>query len=116
MIIDAENKLFDAQDLSAGTSSNVVANGAGGDAYNALWLYAKVDKVLSGAATVAINTSDTEDMSGAVTLASLALPAAVGSEAKVKVPAGTKKYIQAVVSGATTGTVSAALVMDVELK
>ena len=49
MIIDAENTFFYEQDLSKGTKSKVVNNGAGGNAYNPLWLKVIALKTLSAA-------------------------------------------------------------------
>lgn len=115
MIIDAENTFFYEQDLSKGTVSNVIANGAGGNAYNAIWLKAITLAALSGNATLTLTTSDKEDMSGAVTLTTLTLPKEEGASVAVKVPAGAKKFLRLAATGATTGTIRAVLTMDVDL-
>lgn len=73
MIIDAENTFFYEQDLSKGTKSKVVNNGAGGDAYNPLWLKVIALKPLSAAATITLKTADKGDMTEAVTLTTLSL-------------------------------------------
>lgn len=114
MIYDAENFFMNKKDLATGTTSDVIFNG-GGSAYNALWLYAQVDKVLSADAIITLKTSDTEDMAGAVELATLKVTKAGGSQASMKLPQGCLKYLQLEVTGATTGTLTAALVLDVDM-
>lgn len=115
MFIDAENTFFYEQDLAKGTTSNVVANGNGGDAYHALWMKGTALSPLSADATLTLKTSDKEDMSGAVTLTTLTLGKEEGTGAAVKVPAGVKKFLQVTVGGASTGKIRVFLTPDVEL-
>ena len=115
MIYDAENMFMTKKDLSGGLTSDVVWNG-GGSAYDALWLYVQVDTALDADATVTLNTSNTEDMAGAVELGTLKISKAAGSTAAVKLPQGGLKYYQIVVSGAASGVMTAGLVLDTDLQ
>jgi len=115
MIYDAENIFMKKQDLSAATVSDILYNG-NGDAYAALWLYAQADAALSDAAAITIQTADTEDMTDAETLGTLSLAKDEGSTASMRLPKGAKKYLRLSVSGAATGTITAALVLDTELE
>ena len=116
MIYDAENTFMWNQDLASDAGGNVVANSGGGDAYEGLFLMAKVDEALDADATVTLTTADSEDMSGADTLLTLALKKEAGSKASVRLPHGLKKYLKAAVTGATTGKVTSALVLDVDVR
>lgn len=115
MIYDYENAFFESQDLSKGTASPVIANGEGGDAYRPLWLSAHVEKELSADATLTLTTSDKENMAGAVTLTTLTLPKGVRSKVACSLPQGAKKFLKLNVSEATTGTLTAALVLDTDV-
>lgn len=115
MYIDKENTFMLKQNISAAFNSDVVQNGNGGDAYEALWLYVLVNTVLSGAATVKLETADTENMSGAVTVGTYTLPAQAGSKVAVRLPSGLKKYLRLNVSGITSGAVSGFLTPDVKI-
>lgn len=121
MIYDAENNFFYKQDLSSGTSSNVVWNG-GGSAYVPLWLSITVDSALAADATVTIQTSDKEDMSGAETLLTVPVPKEAGTRLAVRMPNGGKTYYQINVSmtlgegASASGTLTAALVLDTEME
>ena len=118
MIYDAENIFIKKGDMAtAGNrTSDVIANPGGGSSYDGLWLYAHTDAILSGAATITVSTSDAEAMTGAAVIATLTLPATAGASAAIKLPHGGKKFYRAVVTGATTGTLTCALVMDIDLK
>lgn len=116
MIFDAENTFFWKKALS-GTSvvSDIIKTGPG-DAVNPLGLYVKVDKA-SADVTVTLKTSAKEDFSGPVTLGTYALKK--DSVIKVKLPYGDLGYLRLdVTAGAalTAGNISAALVMDMDLK
>lgn len=115
MIYDAENMFMQKKDLSGGLTSDVIFNG-GGSAYDNLWLYVQVDSALDADATVTINTSEKEDMTGAVELGAVKIAKAEGSTAAVKLPQGGLKYYQLVVSGAASGVMTAALVLDTDLQ
>lgn len=95
--------------------SDVVVNGAGGDAANPLWLAVKVHTAVSSAATVALKTSDSENMSSSTTLVTLDI-ATTTKNLSVKIPKGAKKYLRLDVAAGTsltTGNVTAGLVLDV---
>lgn len=115
MIYDAENTFFWHSDLISGTTSDVVANGEGGDAYNALWLTAAVEEALDADGTLSIETDDSEGFGSAVTLAEIPLKKEAGTHVKVKLPPGGKKFYRLSVGTATTGKINAALVMDTEI-
>ena len=116
MIIDAENTFFYKHDLTGGVTSNVLANGEGGCAYEGLWICAMVNKALSAEAALEVKTSDKEDMSDAVLLATLKVEKDEVKGANLRMPLGLKKYIRIEVTGATTGTITAFLTPDVNLQ
>ena len=116
MIMDAENTFIYKTDL-AGTSqvSDVVMNGAGGDAVQALWLAVRLHEAVSSAATVALITSDVEAMTSPTTLATYNI-ATTTKEINARLPKGCKKYLRldfAAAVALTTGNVTGALVLDV---
>lgn len=113
MIYDAENTFMNQQDLSKGTKSEIMENRGGGDAYISLWFSAVANQTLDSDATVTLKTGDKADMTDGKAVLTLTLPK--GGKAAARLPAGMKSYMQAEVSGATTGTVTVALVMDVDL-
>lgn len=115
MIYDAENMFYNQQDLSKGTTSKIIDKGAG-DAYDALWVHAMVHAPLSGVATITIQSSDKDNMGSPETLATIKLPKEVGSVVDLRLPAGGKRYLNAIITGATTGTLSVGLTLDAELK
>lgn len=113
MILDKENAFFHNADLANGTDGNIVVTS--GDAYEQCFLVGAVSKALSGPATIKLITSDTEDMASPVELGTYTLAAEVGSDIKARIPFGIKKYLQAKITGATTGTCTVAVAMDVNL-
>lgn len=115
MIYDAENTFMWKKDLSTGTTSDVVANSGGGDAYDPLFLAVTVNSALDKDATVTISTDDDAAMGSPKTLGSLTVSKDEGSKASVKIPHGMKKYLKLSVTGAATGVLTAALVIDVDL-
>ena len=116
MIFDQQNLFYDAKALTGtAVSSNVVANGAGGDAVNPLWVAIKMKTAVSSAATAALKTSDSEDMSGAVTLTTVNI-ATTTKSLNFKLPQGCKKFLTldiAAGTALTTGNITAGLVSDV---
>jgi len=116
MIYDAENTFMWKKDLSTGLSSDVVANSGGGDAYDQLFLSVAVNAALDKDATVALLTADDEALATPVTLCTLTVSKDEGSKASVKIPHGMKKFMRVDVAGAASGTVTVAMVVDVDLK
>lgn len=116
MIYDAENTFMWKKDLSTGTTSDVVANSGGGDAYDQLFLVVTVNGALDKDATVTLSTSDEASMVSPKPLCSIVVSKDEGSKASIKIPHGMKKYLCLSVVGPTTGIMSAALVVDVDLK
>lgn len=115
MYIDKESTFFMKQDISKGTTSNIVQNGNGGDAYESCWLYALVNTALSGPATVTLNTGDAANKVTA-TVATYTLAKDAGSALAVRLPSGLKKFLSVSVSGATTGTITVAVAKDVQVQ
>lgn len=113
MILDKENAFFYKADLAKSTTGDVVS--VGGDAYEQCFIVGNVAKALSGAATVTLTTSDTADMASPVTLGTYTLAAEVGSNFAARIPFGIKNYLQAKITGATRGTCTVAVAMDVRL-
>lgn len=112
MILDAQNMFFDKADMSKTLTSNIINVGAG-DAYDPMWLYAGAKGLSSsGAITVKLETSDTEDFTSSDTLATYAaLPI------KAKLPLGGKKYLKLTITNTyTTGELTATLVNDVNIQ
>lgn len=108
MIFDQENMLLDKVTISGETTSDVIFNMGGGDSHNPLFLVVSATKVLSGEATAKLETSDAEDFGQKTTLATYTLAGAtLGVLLKAKLPYGIKKYIRLVVSGATSGELTA---------
>ncbi len=116
MIYDAENTFMWKQNLATSTASDVVANSGGGDAYDQLFLAALVNAALDKDATLTLQTSDTASMASPTTLCTLPVTKDEGSRASVKIPHGMKKYMRIIVTGAVSGTLTAALVTDVDLR
>lgn len=116
MILDRENMFMDAQAASGMSNalSDVVANGAGGDAANPLWLYAGVKGGnAAGKLTVALETDSVEAFSAPVALGTYEGKA--GAPVRAKLPLGAKKFLRLkVTSTFTSGTVTAGLVSDVD--
>ena len=112
MIFDQENMLLDKVAISGETTSNVIYNMGGGDAHDPLFLAIMATTALatSGTITAALETSDAEAFGTKTTLASYTLPASTkGILVKAKLPYGMKKFIRLVVTGATSGELSAGL-------
>ena len=110
MIFDQENMLLDKVAISGETTSNVIYNMGGGDSHNPLFLVAVATEKLSGEATAKLETADTEDFGEKTTLATFTLAGATkGVLLKAKLPYGMKKFIRLVVTGATSGELSAGL-------
>lgn len=114
--------IFDQQALFIDNSlstTNVIANGNGGDAVNPLFVAVVANTALtaSGAVSAALQTCDAENFgSGVVTLATLNLEKSkTGLLAAVKVPYGAKKYLRLNISGSpSAGALTAGLVEDVD--
>lgn len=115
MILDKETTFMNKATLSGSTNSDVISNGNGRDAYNPLWLYVLVNSTLSGPATVVLNTSDNENMMPATAVATYTVAAATGSTVAAKLPTGLKKYLRLTVTGASSGTMTAVLTLDVKI-
>lgn len=113
MILDKENAFFYKADLARGTTGDVVS--VGGDAYEQCFIVGNVAKALSATATVTLTTSDTADMASPVTLGTYTLASAAGSVFAARIPFGVKKYLQAKITGATSGTCTVAVAMDVAI-
>lgn len=106
------------QALSSGVDSDNILDVGPGDlgVGNNISLFVSTDGAATGAMTVSLSTSDSEDMTGAVKLADYFVATdkvqALGVVLKTRLPAGCKRYLRLLYSGATGGTVSAGLVQD----
>lgn len=117
MIYDAENTFFWHKELKSTTtaSSDVVKTGTG-DAVCPLDLYIQVTGA-SGGMTVKLETSKTAAMESLVTLGTYTV--AKNGTVKAKLPYGDLGYLRLSYTGdaaLTSGEISAALVMDVDLQ
>ena len=106
MIFDQQNIFFD----NSITNGNVIANAGGGDSHNPLFLAVVANTVLDKATTATLQTSDDEAFGTSTTLATFTLPASKkGMILAAKLPYGMKKFARLVLSGATTGAITAGL-------
>lgn len=119
MIIDKELMFSNAQALTAAAvSTNVVDQGAAGDAYAALWLVVNNSAAITGTLGFELQTSADEAFTSPITLMSIAAAArsAAGNIFKGRIPVGAKKYLRLNYTGApTAGSVSAFLVKDARI-
>ena len=109
MIFDAENTFFDATTLTSGKIVSDIVKLGPGEAGDPLILFANVSKASSsGTLSIAVQTSEDEQFSNPVTLATYAaLPV------KAKLPRGNLGYIRLeATSTYTDGTLTAGLVLD----
>lgn len=113
MIYDKETAFLFDKEVTA--TPDVIANGAGGNAYGELFLSAKFASPLTTAAVVTLKTADDEGLSNAETLCTLTVPVGA-SHASVRVPFGGKKYYGVTVTGPTSGKCTVALTLDAELE
>ena len=113
MIYDAENTFFWHKSLKSTTTATIdVIKTGTGDAVCPLDLYIQVTGA-SGGMTVKLETSKTEAMESPVTLV------AKDGTVKAKLPYGNLGYLRLSYTGdaaLTSGEISAALVMDVDLQ
>lgn len=113
MIYDKETAFLFDKEVTA--TPDVIANGAGGNAYSELFLSAKFASPLTAAAVVTLKTADDEGLSDAETLCTLTVPAKA-SHGAVRVPTGGKKYYGITVSGPTSGKCTIALTLDTDME
>lgn len=111
MIYDAENTFWWQESVSTGTESEYIKTGEG-DAGNPLWLYVSAKNKTE--CTVELYTAEVEDneYSDDEKLGTFTVPE--GAALKAKVPAGDKGALKLKLT-AGTDTLTAALVMDVDL-
>lgn len=119
MILDKQLFFSDKQTLTAvAVSTNVVDQGAAGDAYDALWFVLNVTTAITGTLGFELQTSTDEAFTSPIKLCTLAA-AAHGSTGNViitRVPKGAKKYLRVNYIGApTAGAVTAFLAKDISL-
>ncbi|MCD8349906.1 MAG: hypothetical protein LUC93_04760 [Planctomycetaceae bacterium] len=113
---DAETMFSNDQALADAESDNIVDTGPK-DAGKGHPLYLQVSTTsgASGALTVTLKTSNSADMSGAVTVATFIAPAERVAEGGVvlaaPIPSGCKRYLQLAYAGASGGGVSSGLVL-----
>ena len=114
MIFDQDAMFLDKATSIA--TSNVLANGGGGDAGDPLFLVVHSDAKETSSLTFAVKTADTEDMANAVTLGTFTSPEnAEGYIIAAKLPYGLKKFVRIDGSGSPAGKISAGLAIDVPI-
>ena len=114
MIFDQDNMYLDKTAISGTTNSNVIYNLGGGDPHDPLFLVVAATEALGAEATCALQTSDAEGFSEKTTLATYSLAASTkGILLKAKIPYGMKKYSRLVVSGASSGKLTAGVTATV---
>ena len=119
MILDAELMFSNKQPLTGGVSQNILRVGPGDVGKGEPLTLVVVTSGATGALTVALETSDAEDMSGNVTPAAYAVDAnrvqAGGLVVAQKLPVGCKKYLRLnYTTAAAGGTVTAGLALDAQ--
>lgn len=112
---DNETTFSDKQPLAAGSSENIVDTG--GDDWgmgDPVYLQVALSAGAAGALTVAIESADAADMSGAVERAKYLVDASVAGRGGVvlaaPLPTGCGRYLRVRYAGASGGTVTAGLV------
>lgn len=119
MMTDKLLRFSEKQTLASGSvSDNTLRVGKGDIAIgNNMSIYVITDEAPATAMTVALETSDLEDMSDAVTIAEYKASADAveggGIVVNSRLPAGCKTYLRLKYSGPASGTVSAGLAKDV---
>ena len=114
MMLDKDNTFFLRKDITTNTNSDVVYNGGAGNAYVAPWLVIRLEKDVTGTPLFNVYTSDKENMSNAVLLHGITLPAnaKAGTEIVTRLGQGAKEYIRINANNMTAGAISAFLVFD----
>jgi hypothetical protein len=108
MIFDGENMFLDGKALSASTITSNVINVGPGESGDAMHLVLAVSGAGTGTATTALETSATEDFTSKTVLGEY-----TKVPLSVQIPRGNLGYLRlSVTSTYTTGTVTAALVLD----
>lgn len=117
MIIDTQNTFFWKKDITTNTNSDVIMSGAG-DADPNLFLVIRVDKTVTGTPLFNVYTSDTDNMANAVLLHGITMVAnaPAGTEYKVRLANGGKKYIRINANNMTGGQISAFLTSGINIK
>lgn len=118
MIFDKENMFMDKIDVTAiPAMSDVVANGAGGDAVNSLNLVVVVAAASGGSGVISaiLETADDEGFTAPLALGTYTN--VTGKPViKVKLPIGCKKYLRIKPTTTyTAGAMTAGLVSDVDI-
>lgn len=118
MIIDTQNTFFWKKDITTNTNSDVVMNGNGGDADPNLFLVIRIDKTVTGTPLFNVYTSDKDNMADAVLLHGITMVAnaPAGTEYKVRLANGAKKYIRINANNMTGGTISSFLTSGINIK
>ena len=115
MIIDTQNTFFWKKDITANTNSDVVMNGNGDPN---LFLVIRIDKTVTGTPLFNVYTSDKDNMADAVLLHGITMVAnaPTGTEYKVRLANGGKKYIRINANNMTGGTISSFLTSGINIK
>lgn len=116
---DAENLFSNEQALAAGDSDNIVDVGAADVGKGqTIILQVNVGTGAAGALSIALKTSDADDMTGARTVAEYFITAdQVGRGGVVlaaALPTGCDRYLRLTYGGATGGAITAGLVLGAE--
>ena len=117
MIIDTQNTFFWKNDITTNTNSDVIMSGTG-DADPNLFLVIRIDKTVAGTPLFNVYTSDTDNMANAVLLHGITMTAnaPAGTEYKVRLANGGKKYIRINANNMTGGQISAFLTSGINIK
>ena len=117
MIIDTQNTFFWKKDITTNTNSDAIMSGTG-DADPNLFLVIRIDKTVTGTPLFNVYTSDTDNMANAVLLHGITMVAnaPAGTEYKVRLANGGKKYIRINANNMTGGTISAFLTSGINIK
>lgn len=117
MIIDTQNTFFWKKDITNNTNSDVIMSGTG-DADPNLFLVIRIDKTVTGTPLFNVYTSDKDNMADAVLLHGITMVAnaTAGTEYKVRLANGGKKYIRINANNMTGGQISAFLTSGINIK
>lgn len=119
MILDKELIFSNKQALTAaGASTDVVDQGAAGDAYDALWLVVNVTTAITGNLGFDLETDDNSSFTSAKKLLSIAAAdrTAIENIFKGRLPKGCERYLRILYTGTVSaGNMSAFLVKDLAI-
>ena len=120
MFIDAQLQFSDSQTVAAGPSDNVIDLKQARDlgVGENLYILINVESAITGTLAVALESDDNEGFASpsSTAMGAFAASAAAGSKLVYRIAPGAadERYIRLAYTGGTAGTISAAIVKDVD--